>query len=683
MEPCPIQRQTEVGIEPGSDSSRCDKDSDSSNEDIHKDSRDIKYIHSEDGGLSQRDNYEPKKPQSSCNNGSNLATNKNLDFSDFCKQTSSTQSGLNNRKNEFSGTESGAPPDEKLFSCFFCETKFVTGGLLTLHISVHTGEKLLSCIICKRIFTLESELKTHVCESSQNHQNQTEDQATASKLFTCSQCAEAFSSREDLNAHLRCHTRGDTFKCSVCNACCSDRDSLIQHMRIHTRQTQFTCSVCGKDFAWRRHLTKHMEVHKKKKKVFRCRICGAEFYTYYLLSKHKPIHQSSEVPHSQTESREEDERMETAADQEECQGPESGRKSNPNTCLQPETDVETPVSFKTEDSDFLEETKEPLSDLTSVKLSEVSESETKTNIQEFTDGEVPSQHPETHTQPQMEVKQEDPEPPRIKEEPEETEIPEFTFTLFPVKTEEDEEKPQSSELHHCQTKENRESAEEPDKNSKTTDFSDPDTDDSDCWKQKRKPHSGSDSESDSNRNLFSRSDKASESLHPESDDSVDSDFWKDDRKPQSSLNSLKHEASEIGVKYVTDLKPYSCIQCSKAFRYSSYLKIHMRQHTEKYFCSVCGHKSTSSSNLKVHMRTHTGEKPFSCQICDKKYTNKASLQSHMSVHSEERKYSCDVCKKNFAWYTELKYHQCVGESSHEQTYEEDTSINLKRHASYS
>uniref|UniRef100_A0A3B3IKC3 C2H2-type domain-containing protein n=1 Tax=Oryzias latipes TaxID=8090 RepID=A0A3B3IKC3_ORYLA len=136
------------------------------------------------------------------------------------------------------------------------------------------------------------------------------------------------------------------------------------------------------------------------------------------------------------------------------------------------------------------------------------------------------------------------------------------------------------------------------------------------------------------------------------------------------------------VKYVTDLKPHSCPQCSKAFRYSSYLKIHMRQHTERYFCSVCGHKSTSSSNLKVHMRTHTGEKPFSCEICSKKYTNKASMQSHMSVHNAERKYSCDICKKTFAWFTELKYHQCVGESSPQRSYEEDAGINLKRHILY-
>ncbi|XP_072226728.1 uncharacterized protein [Leuresthes tenuis] len=611
--------------------------------------------------------------------------------SDFCKQTNALQSGLNTQvKEETPVSDSGGPAVKNLLCCFFCGTEFATGGLLTRHMFIHTGEKVLSCIICKRTFTLELELVSHVCarESSRRQQSGTEAEVNAGKLFNCSQCGEEFSRREDLNVHLRCHARGDSFKCSICNAVCSDRDSLIQHMRIHTRQTQFSCSVCGKDFAWRRHLTKHMEVHRKRKKVFRCRVCGAEFCTYYVLSKHKLIHQSSELHHAQSEENgEEIEHMEPAADGEDYGEPEGVGTSDQSPHLQPVSDVEASLPFKSGDGECWKETGESQSELTSVQHDEASEGDTKVAVQQLTCKEDPSPHSVDHTEVPMEVKQEDPQ---VKEEPEETEITTFTFSPVPVKTEEDEEKPQSSQLHYSQTEENRDSVEgpEPAKNLDpdfgAVSFKSDDSVDSDFWKEARGPQSGLNSETDSWKNPLSGSDdKPSESLQPESDDSVDSDFWKDYKKPQSNLNSLKHEASERGVKYVNDLKPYSCTLCSKAFRYSSYLKTHMKQHTERYFCSVCGYKSTSSSNLKVHMRTHTGEKPFSCPMCDKKYTNKASMQSHMTVHAAERKYSCDVCKKSFAWYTELKYHQCLGEASHEQTYEDDANINLKRNVSYS
>ncbi|CAG5887900.1 unnamed protein product [Menidia menidia] len=586
-------------------------------------------------------------------------------------------------KEETAAFDSGQAAKNPL-SCFFCGTEFATGGLLTRHVLIHTGESLLRCIICKRTFALEAELVSHVCarESSRRHQSGTEAEAGAGRLFPCSQCGEEFSRREELNVHLRSHARGDPLKCSVCQAVCSDRDSLILHMRIHTRQTQFSCSVCGKDFAWRRHLTKHMEVHMKRKKVFRCRVCGGEFCTYYVLSKHKLIHQPPELHQGQTEENgEENDNVEAAAAEEDCGGPGGVTNPDPGRHLQPETDAEASVDFKAEDQEFLKDPGASGSELTPEQPSEAPESDIKTDIQQLAVKEDLTE----------EVKQEEPEPPQVKEEPEETEVTTFTFGSVPVKTEEDEKKPQPWQLYDSQAEDNGGSAEQPEP-AKNADSAGPgalscksdDSADSDFWKEARGPQSGLNSESDSGKNPPSGpEDKPPGSLQPESDDSVDSDFWKDYKKPQASSNPLKQDAAETGVKYVNDLKPYSCTLCSKAFRYSSYLKTHMRQHTERYFCSVCGYRSTSSSNLKVHMRTHTGEKPFSCPVCDKKYTNKASMQSHMSVHAAERKYSCEVCKKSFAWYTELKYHQCPGEASHHETYEEDANINLKRNVSYS
>nr|XP_033465325.1 putative nuclease HARBI1 isoform X2 [Epinephelus lanceolatus] len=120
------------------------------------------------------------------------------------------------------------------------------------------------------------------------------------------------------------------------------------------------------------------------------------------------------------------------------------------------------------------------------------------------------------------VDQEDPEPPHIKREQEELwisqveeqlqgleedDIIKFTSTPVPVKSEDDEEKPQSLQLHQRHTEQMETEAEgedcvgaEPARNSdpdthlqpetvdKTRESSEPETDDSDDWKETRKPH---------------------------------------------------------------------------------------------------------------------------------------------------------------------------------------------------
>ncbi|XP_042372564.1 zinc finger protein 135-like, partial [Plectropomus leopardus] len=167
----------------------------------------------------------------------------------------------------------------------------------------------------------------------------------------------------------------------------------------------------------------------------------------------------------------------------------------------------------------------------------------------------------------------DPEPPHIKEEQEElwssqegeqlqgleeADITKFPFTPVPVKSEDDEEKPQSSQLHQRLTEQMETEADgedcggpEPDRNSHPDTHLQPETED-----------------------------KTGDSSEPETEDSDD---WRETREPQSGLNSLENDqVSE---------KPFSCSECGKRF----------------------GRKM----HLQRHARTHTGEKPFSCSVCDK------------------------------------------------------------------
>ncbi|XP_049424597.1 zinc finger protein 583-like isoform X2 [Epinephelus fuscoguttatus] len=246
------------------------------------------------------------------------------------------------------------------------------------------------------------------------------------------------------------------------------------------------------------------------------------------------------------------------------------------------------------------------------------------------------------------VDQEDPEPPHIKEEEEELwisqegeqlqgleedDITTFSFTIVPVESEDDEEKPQSSQLHQRHTEQMETEVEiedcggpEPARNS------DPDT------------HLQPESD-----------DQTGESSETETGDSDDDD-WTETREPQSGLNPLKnYEVSVSDWRCGVSEKPFICFECGRRFGKAANLRAHMSSHTgEKPFsCSVCKKTFTQRGYLEKHMRIHTGEKPFSCSVCKKAFTESALVRKHMRVHTGEKPFSCSVCNKSF--YTEWTF----------------------------
>nr|XP_033465355.1 zinc finger protein 771-like [Epinephelus lanceolatus] len=238
------------------------------------------------------------------------------------------------------------------------------------------------------------------------------------------------------------------------------------------------------------------------------------------------------------------------------------------------------------------------------------------------------------------VDQEDPEPPHIKEEQEElwisqegeqlqgleeADIPEFPFTIVPVESEDEEEEPQTSQLHQ-----------------RLIEQMGTEADGEDCGG----PEPARNSDPDTH-------------LQPETDDSDDD--WTETREYQSGFNFLESYEVPVSDSRV-NLKPFRCSECGRRFGHSGNLKTHMRTHTgEKPFsCSVCGKKFAESGNLKIHMRIHTGEKPFGCSECGKRFYHKTHLKRHMITHTGEKPFSCLVCKKSFTQsgnlYTHMRSH---------------------------
>ncbi|CAG2053262.1 unnamed protein product [Timema podura] len=90
------------------------------------------------------------------------------------------------------------------------------------------------------------------------------------------------------------------------------------------------------------------------------------------------------------------------------------------------------------------------------------------------------------------------------------------------------------------------------------------------------------------------------------------------------------------VNLTSTERPYKCQICNAAFRKTSHLKQHVRQHTGErpYTCMECNKSFISNGVLKVHIRTHQGIKMFKCKTCNNLFSTNGSLKRHMGTQDQ-------------------------------------------------
>ncbi|XP_074543345.1 uncharacterized protein LOC141803282 [Halichoeres trimaculatus] len=245
---------------------------------------------------------------------------------------------------------------------------------------------------------------------------------------------------------------------------------------------------------------------------------------------------------------------------------------------------------------------------------------------------------------------------------EEDDTDELPFTSVTVKSEDEEEEAQPSQLHTAETDCG---GLEPDRNSdpetgdKGGDSSEAETDDSEDWKKTAKHHSGLSVEgklhscSECSKTFTKRRDLTKHLRTHEQN------------KPYSCSKCVKKFQCKAGLenhlRIHTGERPFSCSECGRKFSQGGNLTRHMAIHTEEkpFSCPWCAKGFKYKDSMTRHTRIHTGERPFSCSECGKSFRQKSTLTEHMVVHLREKPFSCSECGKSFAQQTQLTRHAVI------------------------
>uniref|UniRef100_A0A672HR04 C2H2-type domain-containing protein n=1 Tax=Salarias fasciatus TaxID=181472 RepID=A0A672HR04_SALFA len=255
------------------------------------------------------------------------------------------------------------------------------------------------------------------------------------------------------------------------------------------------------------------------------------------------------------------------------------------------------------------------------------------------------------------LEQEEPEPPQVKEEPEEPGLLRFKEEQEdsePPQTEDQEELGTSQEGEQLLLKFESDSFKVP-SIEEQSDLREPEEepDSEQFLSQDSEVHEGrkrNDSESAVNAELEKSSIFHSDGVEnfPESEKQAGCEKTLCEETCGETVRKKPKLSQNSGT--VTEKKKISCEICGKGSTCQSALLIHMRIHTGErpYSCQTCGKSFSTQSNLLVHFRTHTGEKPYSCETCGKSFSRRTTLFRHMRTHTGEKPYPCEICGKSFS-----------------------------------
>ncbi|CAJ0593954.1 unnamed protein product [Cylicocyclus nassatus] len=148
--------------------------------------------------------------------------------------------------------------------CPHCLRPFALAQHLLSHVSEeHAEDKPLhSCDVCNESFRFVVQLENHaLIHAADTKTGSSSGTQSPTELFSCQQCAMAFTSASALLSHTRTHN-DSLRRCPLCGLSFNTASRFENHVRKHATTTNCICQICGDGFASRDVLDLHMQVHK-------------------------------------------------------------------------------------------------------------------------------------------------------------------------------------------------------------------------------------------------------------------------------------------------------------------------------------------------------------------------------------------------------------------------------------
>ncbi|XP_028039632.1 zinc finger protein 77-like [Bombyx mandarina] len=183
-------------------------------------------------------------------------------------------------------------------TCQFCSKVFTRKFNFLLHVKRHLGQRDWTCPGCGALQLTRWHAERH-CKPKTRH------------VCSVLGCGKMFTTKTNLNIHVRTHNGERPFECSHCKKTFTSKNTLKDHIRIHTGEKPYMCPVCGQQFATNK-LSSHMWRHRRpglRPRAPRapppapvaCLYCGAKYHHRQSLNKHvKKQHQQK--PATQTDA---------------------------------------------------------------------------------------------------------------------------------------------------------------------------------------------------------------------------------------------------------------------------------------------------------------------------------------------------------------------------------------------